>query len=139
MGLISLSYLNKIQNSNYWNNVWDSKLLYKKYLYLSFFINKYINNIFNDYSIDILINYIINLNLKKGYILNSFLRKKINKNFILGKIWILKYQNWYIIIIKMFTFNFKNLNLKINRNKIWLNYRNDLKFSTKFMNYKNKF
>ena len=34
MGLTSLSYLNKINNSNYWNFIWDSKFLYKKYLYL---------------------------------------------------------------------------------------------------------
>lgn len=139
MGLISLSYLNKIQNSNYWNNVWDSKFLYKKYLYLSLFLNKYLNNVFNDQSLNILVNYIINLNLKKGYILNSLIKKKSSKNFLLGKIWILKYQGWFIIIIKLFSLNSSDLNYKRNKNKNWVNYRNDLNFSNNYLNYKNKF
>jgi len=92
MGLISLAYLNKIQNSNYWSNVWDSKLLYKKYLYLSLFLHKYFNIIFSDYMLNILIKHVIQLNLKKGYIFNKPLNKNMFKNFILGKIWILKYQ-----------------------------------------------
>lgn len=140
MGLISLPYLNKIQDSNYWNNVWDSKLLYKKYLYLSLFLNKYLSIIFSDYSLNILIKHIININFKKGYLLNSSLKKNFFKNYILGKIWILKYQNWYIIIIKIFSLN-TNIKSNTYKKKIknWTNFNNNLNFNNNFLNYKSKF
>lgn len=86
MGLISLSYLNKIQSFNYWNNVWDSKILYKKYLFLSLFLNKYFNLLFSDYSLNILMRYIIELNFKKGYLLNYYFKKNLFNNYFLGKI-----------------------------------------------------
>nr|YP_009512644.1 ribosomal protein S3 [Uronema marinum]AXJ93336.1 ribosomal protein S3 [Uronema marinum] len=139
MGLISLSYLNKIQDSNYWNNVWDSKLLYKKYLYLSLFLNKYINIIFSDYSLNILIKHIINLNLKKGFLLNSNIKKNYIKNYILGKIWLLKFQNWYIIIVKIFNLNMSSKLFLKNKNKNWVNYTNNINLNNNFVNYKFKF
>lgn len=140
MGLISLSYLNKIQDVNYWNNNWDSKLLYKKYLYLSLFLYKYFNIIFSDFSLNILIKYIININLKKGYLITKNLKKNKIKNFLIGKIWILKYQNWFLIIIKLFNLD----SVKVSKKKIrdikkklikYSNYNN----ANNFMNYKNTF
>ena len=112
MGLTSLSYLNKIHSFNYWNNVWDSKLLYKKYLYLSLFLNKYFNILFSDHSLNILMRHILFLNIKKGYLLNYFSKKKFFKNYFLGKIWILKYQKYFIIILKIFSLSSFNFNLK---------------------------
>jgi len=139
VGLISLSYLNKIQDSNYWNNVWDSKLLYKKYLYLSLFLNKYINIIFSDYSLNILIKHIINLNLKKGFLLNSNIKKNFIKNYILGKIWLLKFQNWYIIVIKIFNLSSNSKLFLKKKNKNWVNYTNNINLNNNFINYKFKF
>lgn len=146
MGLISLPVLNKVSNSNYWNNIWDSSNLFKKYFYLSLFLNKYFNLLFLDYSLNI-INSIISKNkLKKGYFLNKFFKNKILKNFFLGKIWILKYQTWYLIIIKLFSTKIlkkKEINVKTKVKK-WKNYNkyvyNNLNNkNVNFMNYKNKF
>ena len=147
MGLISLPVLNKINNSNYWNNIWDSSTLFKRYFYLTIFLNKYFQLIFTDYTLNILNKLILKSKLKKGYFLNNYIKKKLIRNFFLGKILILKYQNWYLIIIKLFSSNilqkkelnnyFKNKKKKnffkflfknINKN----NYNN-------YLNYKNKF
>ena len=147
MGLISLPVLNKINNSNYWNNIWDSSTLFKRYFYLTIFLNKYFQLIFTDYTLNILNKLILKSKLKKGYFLNNYIKKKLIRNFFLGKILILKYQNWYLIIIKLFSSNilqkkelnnyFKNKKKKnffkflfknINKN----NYNN-------YLNYKNNF
>lgn len=139
MGLISLPYLNKIQDSNYWSNVWDSKLLYKKYLYLSLFLNKFLNILFLDYSLNILAKNILAVSIKKGYVFNNIKTKIKNKKYVLGKLWILKYQNWFIVIVNLFNMGLVEEKNKKNKKKIknWntntnLNYLN-------FMNYKNKF
>ena len=140
MGLVSLPFLNKIQDSNYWSNVWDSKIMYKKYLFLSLFLNKFFNIIFSDYSLNILISYIMNLNLKKGYLLNTYIKNKFFKNYLIGKIWILKYQKWFVIILKIFSLNtnIKNLFNK-KKSKNWIYFNSSLNFNKNFLNYKSKF
>ena len=135
MGLTSLSYLNKIHSFNYWNNVWDSKLLYKKYLYLSLFLNKYFNILFSDHSLNILMKYILVLNTKKGYLLNFYSKKNFFKNYFLGKIWILKYQKQYVIILKIFSMLNINNNLR-KKNKKWFNYNKNLNLNRSFKSYK---
>ncbi len=139
MGLISLPYLNKIQDSNYWNNVWDSKLLYKKYLYLSLFLYKFLNILFLDYSLNILSKNILAVNIKKGYIFNNIKSKIKNKKYILGKLWILKYQNWFIVVINLFNINLVEDKKTKNRKKLknW-NINSNINYLN-FMNYKNKF
>jgi hypothetical protein len=92
MGLISLPVLNKISNSNYFNNLWDSSTLFKKYLYLTLFLNKFFNILFTDYTLSVISKLLKQNKTKKGYFYNNRLKKKIVKNFFLGKVWILKYQ-----------------------------------------------
>jgi len=146
MGLISLPVLNKISNSNYWNSIWDSQNLFKKYFYLSLFLNKYFNLLFLDYSLNIINKIVMKTKFKRGYYLNSNLKKKILKNFFLGKVWILKYQKWYLIIIKLFNTNIlkkKRVN-SFSRNKKWKSlytfiYKGLNKNKVNFLNYKNKF
>jgi hypothetical protein len=147
MGLVSLPVLNKIGNSNYWNNIWDSSNLFKKYFYLSLFLNKYFNLLFTDYSLNIINAIILNHKLKKGYHLDKFIKNKILKSFFLGKIWILKYQGWYLIIIKLFSTKIlkkKDFSIKY-KNKKWKNYYKYIYNNTfknknlNFLNYKNKF
>lgn len=141
MGLISLAYLNKIRDYNYWNNVWDSKLNYNKYLYLTLFLNKYLNLVFSDFSLNLLIKYINNSNLKRGYLLNSFIKKNFVKSYFIGKIWFFKYQKWVIISIKLFNLG-NNITSKHNlrkRNQIWVNYNKHLNLKKHTQNYKNKF
>ena len=146
MGLISLPVLNKVSSSNYWNNIWDSSNLFKKYFFLSIFLNKYFSLIFTDYSLSIISKIISKVKIKKGYFLNNHFKKKILRNFFLGKIWILKYQTWYLIIVKLFSTKIlkkKELDYK-KKNKKWKNtykfvYQNLNKNKTNFLNYKNKF
>jgi len=138
MGLISLSYLNKVQDFNYWNNVWDSKLLYKRYLYLSLFLNKYFNLLFSDYSLNILMRYLIELNIKKGYLLNTSFKKNIFKTYFLGKIWILKYQKWYVIVLKIFSLLNKNNSIR-KKYKKWVSFNNNLNLNSSLKKYKYSF
>jgi hypothetical protein len=60
--------------------------LFKKYFYLSLFLNKYFNLLFTDYSLNIINAIILNHKLKKGYHLDKFIKNKILKSFFLGKI-----------------------------------------------------
>jgi len=140
MGLISLPLVNKIQDSNYWANTWDSKLLYKKYLFLSLFLNKFFNIIFSDYSLNILVSYIISINLKKGYLTNSNLKNNFLRSYLLGKVWILKYQKWFIIVIKIFSLeNNSKISTKKKKVKNWVSFNQSLNFNNNFLNYKSKF
>lgn len=146
MGLISLPVLNKVSSSNYWNNIWDSSDLFKKYLYLSIFLNKFFNLLFIDYTLTIINKLLAKNKIKKGYLYYNYLKKKILKNFYLGKIWILKYQGWFIIIIRVFSIksskkkklSFQKKNKKIKSYYKYLNF-NVNNNNVNFLNYKNKF
>lgn len=146
MGLISLPVLNKISNSNYFNNLWDSSTLFKKYLYLTLFLNKFFNVLFTDYTLSIISKLLKKNKVKKGYLYSNYLKKKIIKNFFLGKVWILKYQKWYLIVIKLFSIkptNLNSLNFKVKSKKLKSYYRyinfNLNNKNINFLNYKNKF
>lgn len=146
MGLVSLPVLNKVSNSNYWNNLWDSSLLFKKYFYLSLFINKFFNLIFLDYSLKIINKIVLKKQLNKGYYIDNSLNKKLIKNFIIGKIWILKYQKWYIINLRLFTLKSinkkqKNYKLKYKENFFFYKYlKENVNYKkNNFLNYKYKF
>ena len=146
MGLISLPVLNKISNSNYFNNLWDSSTLFKKYLYLTLFLNKFFNILFTDYTLSIISKLLKKNKIKKGYFYSNHLKKKIIKNFFLGKVWILKYQKWYLVIIKLFSVKLTNSkfpNLKGKTKKL-KNYYKYINFNLNnkninFLNYKHKF
>lgn len=146
MGLISLPVLNKISNSNYWSNIWESSNLFKKYFYLSIFLNKYFNLLFIDYTLSIINQIIVKNKFKKGYFINLNFKKKLLKNFFLGKVWILKYQTWYIITIRLFNTKVlkkKELDLK-KKTKKWKNYyysvnKNLNNKNLNLLNYKNQF
>lgn len=146
MGLISLPVLNKISNSNYWNNIWDSSQLFKRYFYLSLFINKFFNLLFLDYSLYLINTIILKKQIKKGYFIENKISKKINKNILLGKIWILKYQKWFIISVKLFSTKIIKKKKKLVRlkykEKLFFYHQLKNDYSSKkinFMNYKNKF
>lgn len=103
MGLVSLPILNKVQDYSYWNNLWDSTDIYKRYFYLVLFINKYFNLLFLDYTLNFINFFIKNLKNLKGYDYNLNLKKKIIQKFFIGKLWILKYQNWFLVIFNLFS------------------------------------
>lgn len=121
MGLKSLPMLNKSGISMYWNNVWDSIKLYKKYNLGFFYLNDVIYFFLNEnlyYYCIMKIRTIsddyrgirgfkpININkLKKVWNMRSF---------YLGKILFLKNQGWIIVLINYFT---------VRRNKVYYRYR----------------
>jgi hypothetical protein len=47
MGLTSLACLNRSGVYTYWDDSWNSKYLYKRYYYSSFFIKVLINDLLN--------------------------------------------------------------------------------------------
>nr|QLI42447.1 ribosomal protein S3 [Pseudocohnilembus persalinus] len=143
MGLISLPVLNKVSHTNYWSNLWDSNLLFKKYFFLSIFLNKYFNLLFVDYTLTFLLNLIKKNNLKKGYYIYSTLKKKLFKNYFLGKVWVLKYQNSYLVVVNIFNTNLTSVSNKSQSNilKKWKNYfnysYNQIKLNkVNYLNYK---
>lgn len=155
MGLKSLAMLNKSGISMYWENVWDSILLYKKYNLSFFYINEIIYFFLNENT------YYYNISIlsKKGFFIKSYLgygKLQIDrykptrlKYYYLGKILILLNQGWVIILVNFFTAKKKKLihKYELNRfDKVYLkrfykNIFNDKAFNNKYIywHYKNKF
>lgn len=109
MGLKSLPILNKSGISIYWNNVWDSIKLYKKYslslLYVNSLVSFFINENAYYYCID-------KIKLKKDNQIKINLFSRINtgklkslwgmRDFYLGKVLIFNNQGWFIILINYY-------------------------------------
>lgn len=130
MGLKSLPLLNKSGISMYWNNVWDSIVLYKKYslnfLYLNEVIKYFLNENLYYYCIkkirSIFIQYRgIKRRKKLKYNKNKYLKSM--KNFYLGKILFFNNQGWVIVIINYFM---------SRRNKLFAKYKKTKNFKKLF-------
>lgn len=152
MGLKSLPLLNKSGISMYWNNVWDSIKLYKKYS-LSFF---YLNDVISYFLNENLYYYCI-MNIRslgdryrgeRGYKhidLNKLKKLWNMKNFYLGKILFLKSQGWVIVLINFY--NSRRNKLYYGKippkrfKKLFKSYRKNIENYTKnnFDKYKFKF
>jgi len=122
MGLTSLVNLNRCGVYSYWTNIWESKALYSRFYIYSMFVYFFFN-FFND------------TDLVTKFIYISKIRKRKNiKKFLLGRIWLLKYQNFYIINIMVL----KNLELlKKNKKFVFKNLYFFYPNNTNYLNYKN--
>lgn len=134
MGLKSLSLLNKSGISMYWNNVWDSIILYKKYslnfLYLYDVIKYFLNENLYYYCITKIRSVYIfyrGIKNKKKIKLNKIKRFKNMKGFYLGKILFLNNQGWVIILINYFM---------VRRNKLFVKYKKAKNFKKLFKLFK---
>lgn len=106
MGLKSLPLLNKSGISMYWNNIWDSIKLYKKYSLSFFFLNDVIfyflsENLYYHCILKMRFSRSENIGLRKyKHIDISMLKSSWKLKYLyLGKILFLNYQNWTIVII----------------------------------------
>lgn len=134
MGLKSLPILNKSGISMYWNNIWDSLKLYKKYnlgfLYLNDVICYFLNENLYYYCIMKIRTLRSNYRGKRGYkhINTDKLRKSWNmRNFYLGKILFFNNQGWVIIVINYFT---------SRRNRLYSKYKNCKGFRKLFQTFR---
>jgi len=103
MGLKSLSRLNRSGVYDFWENMWESKVLYKNYFSQIYTLQVLFNEVFNFY----FFKYLFFLKFSKlGYknIFNLEYRNKINLYF--SRLWVLKYQNWLVLIIYYYNLNF---------------------------------
>jgi len=130
MGLKSLPLLNKSGISMYWNNVWDSIVLYKKYslnfLYLNDVIKYFLNENLYYFCITkiraVFIEY-RGLKSRKKVKNNKIRRLKNMKGFYLGKILFLSNQGWTIALINYFM---------VRRNKLFIKYKKAKNFKKLF-------
>lgn len=130
MGLKSLPLLNKSGISMYWNNVWDSITLYKKYslsfLYLNDVIRYFLNENLYYYCITKIRAIFIQfrgIKSRKKVKNNKIKRLKNMKNFYLGKILFFNNQGWVVVVINYFM---------SRRNKLFMKYKKTKNFKKLF-------
>ncbi len=138
MGQSSLPISNKLGVSMRWDSCYDNLINFKKQLLLDIFLKKFFDFVFEDKLIFFFFNNFFKKNLKFNFFLNIFKFK--NKKIVtyLSKLWILKYQRWFIVSFYLYVpkvFLKKNLNfkkIKINNNfsllkfNFFQNKKNDL-------------
>lgn len=103
MGLTSLACLNRSGTYSYWDDNWSSNKLYRRYYYSTFFLKILITEILNGLFFNAI--YINKVNtigyISKYKLINSYLYK----NILFGKVWFLKYQNWFVVIVYYYNLN----------------------------------
>ena len=143
MGQTSLKYLNRVGYNMYWGGMWDSNNNYSSKFLKFFFLDLFFNKLLKSLSLKEK-NYLLNknINFKKTnsfFFFNSIFFKKQNitnnfNNFFCSKLWILKYQNWVVIVTYLYSpskvdislkkgiFNFKKFKKLKKLNKNIINY-----------------
>lgn len=151
MGLKSLPILNKSGISMYWNNVWDSIKLYKKYslgfLYLNDVIFYFLNENLYYYcimKIRLIGNEYRGIKGFKQINMNKIKKSWNMRNFYLGKILFLKSQGWVIVLINFYSSRKNKLYFKYKSSKVFKKLFKSFRFNifkrnSKIDNYKFKF
>lgn len=104
MGLTSLSCLNRAGTYTYWDDSWDSIKLYRRYYYNNFFFRLLIADIFSGSFFNLIYNNKLRI---PGYFSKYRVVYSYSyKNIFFGKIWFIKYQGWYIIILYYYNLKF---------------------------------
>lgn len=137
MGLKSLPLLNKSGISMYWNNVWDSIVLYKKYslnfIYLNEVIKYFLNENLYYYCITKIRAVFIQfrgIKSRKKIKNNKIKRLKNIKNFYLGKILFFNNQGWVVVVINYFM---------SRRNKLFMKYKKTKNFKKLFKIFRHNY
>lgn len=150
MGLKSLPILNKTGISMFWDNIWDSVKLYKKYNLGFYYLNDVLSYFVNEnlYYYCIMKVRVISNDYRglRGFkhISISKLKKSWNmRHFYLGKVIIFKQQGWVIFVINYFMTKRKKNYIKFNKSskfrKLLRDYRNNyqsFKFHKEYYKYK---
>ena len=152
MGLISLPLLNRVGVYQYWDGLWDSNFLYRRYFFYTLFFNKFLNIIFDNIIFNIFLKKLSLKKYKKGVLLSNYSYKNLVGLNYFGRLNIYMYQDWLILISYIYVYNddlllgykkcnnfcffYKNIfskELSYSKSRLnWYNIYNNL-------NYKNKF
>lgn len=103
MGLKSLSKLNRSGVYDFWENSWESKLLYKNYFFQIYTLQTLFSEIFNLYFFKYLF-YFRSLAIGSRGAFKFEL--KINPILYFSRFWVLKYQGWLVLVIYYYDLNF---------------------------------
>jgi len=111
MGLISLSQMNRSGQYDFWEDGWDSKYLYKHLLFNSLIFKDIFYELLNFF----FFKYIFYTKFSTVGYNNLFkLTLKITPLIYFSKVWVLKYQNWFILVI--YYYNLSNYFKRRNKN-----------------------
>jgi len=132
MGLTSLARINRSGVYDFWENFWETKYLYKYFL----FNTHTIQNIYSEILSLFFFKYIFkNSPSGLGYTGLYFIDIKYKLPIYFSKVWVLRYQNWFIIISY-----YLNINLYLNkRGKLGTNNLKQKNFLKNFKNYNYNF
>jgi len=132
MGLKSLSKMNRLGVYDFWENSWESKILYKNYFFQIHTLQLLFSEIFTLF----FFKYMFFLRFSKlGF--KNFIKFELRVKPILyfSRLWVLKYQNWLVLIIYYYNLNFY-LKKREKIQQITLQYQSIFKV---YRNYKFKF
>jgi len=132
MGLKSLSKMNRLGVYDFWENSWESKILYKNYFFQIYTLQTLFSEIFNLF----FFKYLFFLRFSKlGF--KSYLKLELKAKLILyfSRLWVLKYQNWLVLVFYYYNLNFY-LKKKEKVQQITPKYQSIFKL---YHNYKFKF
>lgn len=145
MGQTSISMLNKVGYSMFWNSMWDNKINYSRFLKEDQFINNFFDLFMTDnMSLKVfdlnklrrlknsryLQTYSINYNLN----FNKYFKNLNKTNCLTTKIWILRYQKWLILF--HFIYIQKNNNfLLLDSNNYHYDYSFNMALYFKYTNF----
>jgi len=127
MGLKSLSKINRSGIYDFWENLWESRVLYNNYFFQIYTLQVLFNEIFNL----LFFKYLFYITTPKLGLRGNFkLELKVKTILYFSRLWVLKYQNWFILITYYYNFN----NYLKKRDKI---FQNKLNYQSIFKLYKN--
>jgi len=132
VGLKSLSRINRSGSYDFWENMWESDILYKQHFFTSYSLKKILSETLNFFFMKYL--------FKKGFkglgYYNLYKAEFFFKFLVFfSKVWVLKYQNWFIIFMYYYNLT-KFFKKKIKYKSVRYNYRSFYKIS---MNYNYQF
>lgn len=103
MGLKSLAKINRSGIYDFWENSWDSKILYKDY----FFYNHVLRKLFNELFSLFFFKYLFKVTtLGSGLPYSHSGGLKMTPLLYFSKTWILKYQNWVVLVVYYYNLSY---------------------------------
>ena len=132
MGLTSLSQLNRSGVYDYWENQWEGGYTYKNFLYTTFLLRDLFHEVFNFFFFKFLFK---QTQTSLGYSKLYFRGVKTIPTIYFSKLWVIRYQNWLILLI--YSYNL-NLSLKKKEKSIATTYKYNMPFRL-YKNYNFKF
>ena len=103
MGLKSLPKINRSGVYDFWENSWESNILYRNYYFQIYSLQILFGEIFNFF----FFKYLFFLRFSKlGYLDTYRFELKVKLILYFSKLWVLKYQNWLVLVVYYYNLNF---------------------------------